>query len=165
MNDLEALSERIDAVMGHETPLRPQGGRAYSSAAREFFGKIKALRGRGFSFIQICGAFEKAGALPRNSNPYSFRQAFLRELSRRDRAKELLREVKDGGEGGNGTSAAAPSEETAPTRADAPGGLEGEGGAATGGGGKERIRRITDSLAGNGHEEIVKHTDGTFEYD
>ena len=95
MDDLELANERIEEILQHEKPLRRKGGYVYSIAARNFFNKIKVLRNRGFSFIQICGAFEKTGLLTEESNPYSFRQAFLRESAKRDRINELLRELKD----------------------------------------------------------------------
>jgi len=81
--------------MKNETPLRKKEGQIYSSTAKKFFSKIRALRGRGFSFIQICKAFEKAEILREEPNPYSFRQAFVREAARQDRADELLREIKN----------------------------------------------------------------------
>ena len=95
MNDHELENERIEEFLKNETPLRKKEGQIYSSTAKKFFSKIKTLRGRGFSFFQICEAFEKAGFLPEKPNPYSFRQAFVRESARQDRADELLREIKN----------------------------------------------------------------------
>ena len=54
LDDIELANERIEEVLKNETPLRKKGGQVYSIAAKNFFSKIKALRGRGFSFIQIC---------------------------------------------------------------------------------------------------------------
>jgi hypothetical protein len=156
MDDLEAANERIDAAIEHETPLRRKEGRIYSSAAREFFGKIKALRGKGFSFVQICGAFEKAGALPCDSNPYSFRQAFLRELSKRGRAEELLQEVKNACE-----PVTVPS---APTPANEPGKPGKNASAAKMESEEEKARRLTGTVVDTGLGKIVKHSDGSFEY-
>jgi hypothetical protein len=154
LDGLEAANERIDAAIERETPLRRKKGRIYSSAAGEFFGKIKALRGKGFSFVQICGAFEKAGALPRGSNPYSFRQAFLRELSKRGKAEELLKEVKNACE----PSASKPARMGEP-------GKPGENGlAAKTESGEEKIRRLTGTVVDTGLGKIVKHADGSFEY-
>jgi ribosomal protein L12E/L44/L45/RPP1/RPP2 len=159
MDDLEAANERIDAAIEHETPLRRKEGRIYSGAAREFFGKIKALRGRGFSFVQICGAFEKAGILPQDSNPYSFRQAFLRELSKRVRAEELLKEVKNARE-----SAAEPPAANAPARTNAPGKPDKNASAARTESDEEKVRRLTGTVVVTGLGKIVKHSDGSFEY-
>lgn len=95
MEGLELANERIEEIMQNETPLRKKEGYVYSTAVKSFFSKIRALRSRGFSFIQICGAFEKTGLLPEESNPYSFRQAFIREFVRRDRTNTLLQELKN----------------------------------------------------------------------
>ncbi|MDR1578989.1 MAG: hypothetical protein LBS35_01420 [Synergistaceae bacterium] len=95
MNDFEAASERVEEILRNETPLNRKGGHVHSDTAKKFFGRIKSLRARGFSFIQLCGAFEKAGVLPEKSNPYSLRQAFLREMARRAKTEELLKAVKD----------------------------------------------------------------------
>jgi hypothetical protein len=162
MDDLEATNERIDAAIEHETPLLRKGGRVYSGAAREFFGKIKALRGRGFSFVQICGAFEKAGILPRDSNPYSFRQAFLRELSRRVRAEELIEEVKNARE--SAAEPPTPTSANAPARTDEPGKPDKNASAVNTESDEEKVRRLTGTVVDTGLGKIVKHSDGSFEY-
>ena len=95
MNDHELADERIEEFLKNETPLKKKEGQIYSNTAKNFFSKIRALRNRGFSFIQIYKAFEKTGLLPEESNPYSFRQAFVREAAKRDREDELLREIKN----------------------------------------------------------------------
>jgi hypothetical protein len=162
LDDLEAANGRIDAAIEHETPLRRKEGRIYSRAAREFFGKIRALRGKGFSFVQICGAFEKAGALPRDSNPYSFRQAFLRELSKRGRAEELLEEVKNACEPVTGPS--APISANAPARTNEPVKPGKNAPAAKMESEEEKARRLTGTVVDTGLGKIVKHSDGSFEY-
>jgi hypothetical protein len=162
LDDLEAANERIDAAIEHETPLRRKEGRIYSGAAREFFGKIKALRGKGFSFVQICGAFEKAGALPRDSNPYNFRQAFLRELSKRGRAEELLEEVKNACEPVTGPS--VPISISAPVRTNEPVKPGKNVPAAKTESEEEKARRLTGTVVDTGLGKIVKHSDGSFEY-
>jgi hypothetical protein len=161
MEDFKAANEQLDAAMEHEKPLRRKEGRVYSRTAREFFGKIKAFRGKGFSFVQICGAFEKAEVLPRGSNPYSFRQAFLRELSKRARAGELLEEIKGRCE----AEASLPTEANVPVPARTGDSVEpGDGAAGKKESGEERIRRLTGNVVDTGLGNIVKHSDGSFEY-
>jgi hypothetical protein len=160
LDDFEAANERIEEILQNETPLNRKGGHIHSDTAKKFFGKIESLRRRGFSFIQLCVAFEKAGLLPENSNPYSLRQAFLREMARRAKAEELLKEVKKGGEAEETVSVnAAP-----PVRAAGAAKKENGGAAARNESGEERVRRLTGTVVDTGLGKIVKHSDGSFEY-
>jgi hypothetical protein len=165
LDDIEAANERIEEILQNETPLDRKGGHVHSDTAKKFFGKIKSLRGRGFSFIQLCGAFEKAGLLPEKSNPYSLRQAFFRESARRAKAEELLKAIRD----------TALEEETAPSsKADAPAltqlmktanhqnnpvpALDRETAE------KEWIKKQTSTTVDTGLGKITKNSDGSFDY-
>jgi hypothetical protein len=160
LDDFEAANERVEEILRNEAPLNRNGGHVHSDTAKKFFDKIESLRRRGFSFIQLCGAFEKAGILPENSNPYSLRQAFLREAARRAKAEELLAEVKKGGE----TDAAVSANATPPVRTADTAKQENGGTAAKNESGEERVRRLTGTVVDTGLGKIVKHSDGSFEY-
>jgi hypothetical protein len=163
LDDFEAANERVEEILRNETPLNRKGGHVHSDTARKYFGKIKSLRGRGFSFIQLCGAFEKAGLLPEKSNPYSLRQAFLREKARRAKAEELLKAVKDAA--AEETAAPFPKanmpvrtpfmKDTKPQNGPAPDSEAAE---------KEWLRRQTSSRIDTGLGKIIRNSDGSFDY-
>jgi hypothetical protein len=155
LDDFEAASERVEEILRNETPLNRKGGHIHSDTAKKFFGRIKSLRGRGFSFIQLCAAFEKAGILPEESNPYSLRQAFLREAARRDKAEELLKAVKDTAS----EEAAAPS-----PKADMPVSASGGETAKDEAAEKEWIRKQLSTPVDTGLGKITKNSDGSFDY-
>jgi len=165
LDDFEAASKRVEEILRNETPLNRKGGHVHSDTAKKFFGRIKSLRGRGFSFIQLCAAFEKAGMLPEKSNPYSLRQAFLRETARRDKAEELLKAVKDTAL----EEAAAPSPKAdMPVRAPSmkaakpknDPALTPDGEAAE----KEWIRKQLSTAVDTGLGKITVNSDGSFDY-
>lgn len=178
LDDLEFSDERIEEVFEGETPRWKKGGYAYSNAAKRFYGKIRALRDRGFSFIQICDGFEKMGLLATGSKPYSLRQAFFREIARRNRTSELLREIRDGPPAGEQAREASPARKAPsvsenvksirtpniappPARREPPSAAtipESEEAM------QERIKRMTSSEINTGTGKIVKHHDGTFDY-
>jgi hypothetical protein len=166
LDDFEAMNERIEGILRNVTPLNRKEGHVHSDTAKKFFGRIKSLRERGFSFVQLCGAFEKAGILPDKSNPYSLRQAFLRETARRAKAEELLKAIRD-----------TALEETAAQspRANRP---DGTPTAKTTGvqnsqagrfnkkdAEKEWIRKQTSTTVDTGLGRITKNSDGSFDYD
>jgi hypothetical protein len=86
--DFDAAMEKAESVLGEEA-------RAYSKAMRSVFVKVEKLRSKGFSFVQICAACEKSGILPKNANPYCFRQAFRRERARLLAEGELVKLIAD----------------------------------------------------------------------
>jgi hypothetical protein len=129
---------------------------------RCFFAKIKTLRSRGFSFVQICKAYEQIGQLPKYSNPYSFRQAFLRELGRRNQSGELLKEVKKGtcdteGESPPQIPAVPVTEyrENNTMKAGISDELTEE----------KRVEELTSSTVKTGLGKLTKHSDGSFDFD
>ena len=164
LDDLRVTSERIEEILRNQTPLNRKGGHVHSGTAKKFFGKIKSLRERGFSFIQLCGAFEKAGILPEESNPYSLRQAFLREKARRAKAEELLKEVKDNALGEAAPSPKAnmtdstPASKTASAQNNQTRAPDKE--AAE----KEWLRKQTSTTIDTGLGKIIKNSDGSFDY-
>jgi hypothetical protein len=166
LGDFEAASERVEEILRNETPLNRKGGHVHSDTAKKFFGKIKSLRGRGFSFIQLCGAFERAGILPEKSNPYSLRQAFLREAARRAKAEELFKAVKD--------TALEETEARSP-KANIPARTVFTKAAGSQSGSaptpddrvdeKEWVRKQTSMTIDTGSGKITKNSDGSFDYD
>ena len=98
MNNAESFSEgegiasalkRAEEDLNREAPRSPCDGYAYSKLAKAAFAKIRLFRSKGFSYAQICRAFEKNGLLPKNPNPYSLRAAFHRERRRLKREEEI----------------------------------------------------------------------------
>jgi hypothetical protein len=81
--------ERVEADLENESPHNVKDGYIYSELANAAFGKIKLFRSRGFSYTQICRAFEKNGLLPKKSNPYSLRAAFHRERNRLNQEEDI----------------------------------------------------------------------------
>jgi hypothetical protein len=166
LDDFEAANERIEEILRNEAPLNRKGGHVHSDTAKKYFSKIKSLRGRGFSFVQLCGAFEKAGLLPEKSNPYSLRQAFLREAARRARAEELLKAVRDTVlEEAAMPSPKANMPDRTPTakaaavqnsQARRPGKEDTE---------KEWIQKQTSATVETGLGRITKNSDGSFDYE
>lgn len=178
LDDLEFANERIEQVLESEPPCWAKEGCSYAGTVKKFFGKIRALRNRGFSYIQICRAFEKAGLLSADSNPDSFRQAFARESARRDRTNELLMEVRAGPSAEEPLKEANPPKKVsdvtanpkpprapniappsvkqdAPQAAAAPESEEAM---------REKLKRMTSRVIDTGTGKIIKNHDGTFEY-
>jgi hypothetical protein len=166
LDDFEAASERVEEILRNETPLNRKGGHVHSDTAKKFFGRIKSLRERGFSFIQLCDAFEKAGILPEKSNPYSLRQAFVRETARRAKAEELLKAVKD--TAFEETASRSPKANI-PARAGFTKAVGSQSGSvptpADRGDEKEWIRKQTSMTVDTGSGKITKNADGSFDYD
>jgi hypothetical protein len=86
----EAAMEAIENILEREKPFDKIGEHVYSRLIAGAFEKIRFLRGKGFSFVQIFNAFEKAGLLPKNPKYKCFIQAFQREKERRSKADDLL---------------------------------------------------------------------------
>jgi hypothetical protein len=161
LGELEKIDEQIEEALRDEESPKRREGYVYSGATRRFFGKIKALRGRGYSFVQICRAYEKIGQLPKHSNPNVFRQAFLREAERRKREGEILKELKDG-DGAEKTKTRETSPPVTPEDAEKKNlakedtGDEGED--------SDRIRKMTGKVVETGLGKIIKYADGSFDY-
>jgi hypothetical protein len=163
LGELEMVDEQVENAIKDEKPPGIKEECAYSDAVRRFFAKIKALRSRGFSFVQICKAYEKIGQLPRHSNPYSFRQAFLRESSRRTQDEELLKAVKDiphelGKETLPPPTSATPVAKAEKNNAE-------EAGINDELAGKKWIENMTSSTVNTGLGKLTKHANGSFDFD
>ena len=77
--------ERVVRRLHEEVPLRKCDARIYAARAREYCTEIQSMRSEGFSYMQICGAFENEKLLPVNPKVNSFRQACRRELIRQEK--------------------------------------------------------------------------------
>jgi hypothetical protein len=157
------MDERVEEAIRDEKPPRNRGEHFYSDTAKRFFAKMKAFRARGFSFVQICKAYEKIEQLPKHSNPYSLRQAFLRELSRRDQNRELLKAVE-------GSFHEAERETSQPlTSAKPAAGVQENDEAETEINNElteeKRISALTSSTVKTGLGKLTKHSDGSFDFD
>ena len=82
MEESDDCIERVVRRLQEEMPLRKCDARVYAARAREYCLEIQKMRSEGFSYMQICGAFEKEKLLPANPKINSFRQACRRELIR-----------------------------------------------------------------------------------
>jgi hypothetical protein len=150
--DYDAAMEKAENILGEEAPLTRKEPRAYSKAIRSVFERVAKLRSKGFSFVQICAACEKSGILPKNANPYCFRQAFRRERARLLAEGELAKLIADGS--GTAEKTAVPS-----PKADMPASASG-GEAAE----KEWIRKQLSTEVDTGLGKIIKNSDGSFDY-
>jgi hypothetical protein len=163
--DYGAAMDMAENILDEEAPLTRKEARAYSKALRPVFVRVEKLRAKGFSFVQICAACEKAGILPKNANPYCFRQAFRRERARLFAEGELAKLLTDGS---GTTEKAAPSpkadtpDRTSKTasaqnnQARAPDKEAAE---------KEWIRKHTSTTVNTGLRKITNNADGSFDYD
>jgi DNA-binding transcriptional MerR regulator len=160
----DAALERAENILNQETPHNAREGYIYSELARAAFGKIKLFRSKGFSYAQICAALEKAGMLPKNSNPYSLRQAFKREQRRLKREEELM-ELLKGNKSAEVEAMPAQAEKSASvvhqkapkfeTEASKPDDKVAE---------RERIKKMTGVPVNTGTSTIIKYTDGSFDF-
>ena len=150
--DYGAAMEKAENILGEEAPLTRKDTRAYSKAIRSVFARVEKLRSKGFSFVQICAACEKAGILPNDANPYCFRQAFRRERARLLAEGELAKQIADGSKTAEKTGAPSPK---ADRPADAPDGEAAE---------KEWIRKQLSTPVDTGLGKIIVNSDGSFDY-
>jgi len=157
VEDIEVAIAQAKELLKHEPPFNRHEKDAYSKIARTAFGNVKKARADGFSFVQICAAFEKAGLLPSKSHPHSFRQAFYREGERQKKDRELTKRILDNTETEKETTLFLPAN---------PGEKRPEGKATLGSEEKEqeRIKRITGATTKTGAGGIVKNPDGSFDF-
>lgn len=95
---MEQPKEDIERVMDrlHEEGRRSRSDtKAFAAIARGYHLQIQAMREEGYSYIEICSAFEKENLLPEKSNIESFRQACRRQLIRQ--AKKEIRPASQNG--------------------------------------------------------------------
>jgi DNA-binding transcriptional MerR regulator len=155
--------ERAEADLTGEKPYNAKEGYVYSELAKAAFKKIKLFRSKGFSYTQICRAFEKNGLLPKKSNPYSLRAAFHRErrrLAREEEIDELLSEKTDS----ESNSTPFKTGKTAQTsKATTVAGHEDQK-TANAAAKRERIRDMASLKVNIGDGQITKFSDGNFEY-
>jgi hypothetical protein len=166
--DYGAAMEQVESILGEDVPQMRKEAQTYSKALRLVFARVENLLTKGFSFVQICAACEKSGILPKNANPYCFRQAFRRERARLLAGGELAKLLAEGSE--TAKKAIAPS-----PKADMPDGTPAA--KATGAqtnlakrpgkedAEKEWIREQTSTTVKTGLGKITKNSDGSFDYD
>jgi hypothetical protein len=150
--DYGSAMEMAENILDEEAPLTRKEARAYSKALRSVFARVEKLRSKGFSFVQICAACEKSGILPKNANPYCFRQAFRRERARLLAEGELAEQIADGS--GTAGKTAVPS-----PKADVPVSATDSETAE-----KEWIRKQLSTEVDTGLGKIIKNSDGSFDY-
>jgi hypothetical protein len=133
---------------------------------REHFAKVGKFHEGGFSFVQICAACEKAGLLPKGANPHCFRQTFRREHTRLEKSEELAKQFRETDSGieeksglGKADQLSNAGRSVIKTASEPAVPLPDDEAAI-----KERIREITRTVVDTGLGKIVKHSDGSFEY-
>ncbi|MDR1508098.1 MAG: hypothetical protein LBS53_00490 [Synergistaceae bacterium] len=160
--DYSAAMDMAENILGEDVPLTRKEAHTYSKALRSLFERVEKLRSKGFSFVQICAACEKSGILPKNANPYCFRQAFRRERARLLAEGELAKMLAGGSDTAEKAAASpktnTPDAKTIDAQNNQAGRLNKE--AAE----KEWLRRQTSSTIGTGLGKITKNSDGSFDY-
>ena len=155
--NFETAADAAEDFLKEEIPLKRREISTYSEVVHAAFGRIRTMKGKGFSFAQICGAYEKAGLLPGNARVGSFRQAFRSERARRMKDGELKKLIQNGDNMEENTTTTADvgkAVQHTDCRTDKPD-QESE---------KEKMRRITGTEVDTGLGKIIKHADGSFEY-
>jgi hypothetical protein len=166
-----AAMDTAKNILDEEAPLTRKEAHTYSKAIRSVFARVERLRSKGFSFVQICAACEKSGMLPKNANPYCFRQVFRRERARLLADGELAKLLADGSETAEKVASPSPKTNT-PARTPfmkatgsqsgpAPAPVKADREAAE----KEWIRKQTSTTVDTGLGKITKNSDGSFDYD
>jgi hypothetical protein len=135
-NLAEAAEEAVTRLIDEENAIGSPGADSYSRTVFLAFEKIRALRERRVSFARICRSFEISGMLPENASPHSFRQAYAREMARRNKT-------------GNDTAKKTPGLSTNPIRPD-----------SVPDAGKESAQKPAKTKPGR----VIKNADGSFEY-
>jgi hypothetical protein len=160
-DEINATLEQAENTLNVETPHNAVTGYIYSEIARAAFDKLKLFRNRGFSYAQICGALEKTGLLPKNSNPYSLRQAFHREKARLKREGELMKLLKDNSDSVSKEEPGKP-EKTAVVKVQVK--PEPEKSRLDEEAKAEWIKQMSGSVVDTGTGKIVKYPDGSFDF-
>jgi ribosomal protein RSM22 (predicted rRNA methylase) len=166
--DFKEAAARAEELLKGEEPRFRREPHAYSKTARSAFRIIQKARADGFSFVQICGAFEEAGLLPKKALPHSLRQAFYREAIRKKRGRELSEQIKKaagGEENTGGISDTSIKVERANEKPEAKNALLDNSGKFGKDAELERIRMMTARVADNGFGKITTFADGGFDYD
>ena len=142
IEDVEAAIAQADELLKHESPFNRHEKDVYSKIARSAFENVRKARADGFSFVQICAAYEKAGLLPCKARSHSFRQAFYRERERQKKDKELSKRISDYAEAEKKTvpSLANPEEK------------------------KPEVKVELGRTVNTGTGKVIKKPDGGFEY-
>lgn len=150
--------KRVIQKLRDEVPLRKCDAMIYAARAREYCQEIQRMRNDGFSYLQICRAFEEERLLPENSKADSFRQACRRAFIKQGKRKDLAVARKEAPAPVTGKASEGPpkkgeaSHEASTQTAEA---LE-----------RERRKKLgLDKPIFTGTGTIIKHADGSFDFD
>jgi hypothetical protein len=158
-NFKEAMA-RAGELLERGVPLKRHEHNVYSKIVRLAFEDVQKARADGFSFTQICGAFEGVELLPQKAHPHSFRQAFYREKKRQEKEKKLLKRIKNGAHVEEKRSPMpAKMEETSPDKAEV---KEKESVETTE---EELMRKVATPTKKTGFGKLTKNVDGSFDFD
>jgi hypothetical protein len=156
IDELRGLLKDAVISVRKRAPIRRRNDISYALVVKTGYEEILKLREDGYSYDVICEVFAENGFFPNGANPKSFRSAFLRETNRRE--KKLKAAIPKNP--GAAQKIAAPAVKT-----DNPAGgiapkLKGNEAFKM-----EWIRKQTSTIIDTGLGKIVKHSDGSFDYD
>jgi hypothetical protein len=155
-DELRGLLESAVISVRKRAPIRRRDDVSYAMVVKTGYEEILRLREDGYSYDVICEVFAEKGLFPNGANPKSFRSAFLRETNRRE--KKLKAAISKNP--GPAQKAAAPvvkTDNTAGVIAPKPKDKEASE--------KAWFRQQTSTVIDTGLGKIVKHSDGSFDYD
>ena len=155
IEDVEAAIAQVDEALKSEQPFNRHEKNAYSKIAGPAFENIRKARADGFSFVQICAAYEKTGLLPRKARPHSFQQAFYREREKQKKSRELSKRVSDYAEADKKTTSLPMIPEKKKLEENPASVYEKT---------EQKIKEMTSYEVKTGTGNITKHSDGSFDY-
>jgi hypothetical protein len=127
---------------------------SFALVVKSGYEEIRKLREDGYSFDLICEAFARNGLLSEYAKPNSLRTAFSREKSRREqkdtqKQNAVMDKAKPAVKGNVSLKSPEPQKANADDNTAE----------------NERIRKMTGITVNTGLGEVVKHSDGTFDFD
>lgn len=157
--DTDELRELLkDAVVSvrKRAPVKRRNDVSYALVVKTGYDEILRLREDGYSYDIICEVFAENGLFPNGANPKSLRSAFFRETNRRE--KKLKAEItKNQGTAQKAAASAIKTDSPANGIVVKPRDKE-----ATE---KEWFRQQTSAVVDTGLGKIIKHSNGSFDYD
>ncbi|GHS88779.1 hypothetical protein AGMMS49957_10850 [Synergistales bacterium] len=157
----EAIEEAVNRLLEEDDVYSSSGLRCYARVASSAFERIASLREKGIGYDRICKSFETSGLLPENADIQCLGQAFRRERAKRSNgvknAKVPIFE-RSGSDTVKKSAVPFVKAETSIKKTTA-------GTADDEAADKELIRKLTSTTVNTGLGNIVKHSDGSFDFD
>jgi hypothetical protein len=155
-DEIKGLLENAVISVRKRPPIKRRDDVSYALVVKAGYEEILKLREDDYSYDVICEVFAENGLFPNGANPKTFRSAFIRETNRRE--KKLKTAIPKNT--GVVQKAAAPAVKTdKPANGIAPKPKDNEASE------KEWILKQTSTVVNTGLGKIIKHSDGSFDYD